>query len=65
MEGDSVMDMRGSGIYSYDVDINVSCPNEECDFDDLANVVVDDWKAYHFTCPKCDYEGELENDTPF
>lgn len=56
---------RGSGTLSYDIAIKVSCPNEKCDFDEVTDVRVDDWKKYWFDCPKCDFDDELKNDTPF
>lgn len=59
------MDMRGSGIYSYEVVIKVKCPNPACSFDDKADVFVDDWKNYYFDCPECEFDEELVKDTPF
>ena len=46
------MDMRGSGIYSYDEEITIEC---ECGSMD-GTQYVDDWKFVTITCSACGAE---------
>ena len=55
----------GSGFSTYTLWMKVSCPNSECEFEDLSDVLVDDWNEYWFVCPKCDYDDRLTHDVPF
>jgi len=55
----------GSGFSSYTFAMSVTCPNDKCEFDGLADVLVDDWKEYWFDCAECDYDDRLTDDVPF
>lgn len=59
------MSMMGSGFYSYTTAMWVSCPNDSCEFADLTDVFVDDYRDYWFKCDKCDFDDRIYNDEPF
>jgi hypothetical protein len=50
------MDMRGSGIYGYDTQINLICKVDTCDFDDEIDANVNDYGTISGNCPKCGKE---------
>lgn len=50
------MDMRGSGIYSYDEEIDIDC---ECG-STKGTQYVDDWKFVTVTCDACGEQVELD-----
>lgn len=58
--------MRGSGIYSSDVTLNATCPNEDCDFQDDLEMATNDWgNTAYGDCPKCDTEISIEIDDDY
>jgi hypothetical protein len=53
--------MMGSGIYSEEITLVVTCPNEKCDYNGEVELSTDDWKYNAYgECPKCD--GDIEVD---
>lgn len=50
--------MRGSGIFSDEIPVDVSCA-DDCDYEDRIDVMVDDWGVGHWTCPN-GHENEVD-----
>lgn len=50
------MDMRGSGIYGYNTQINLICDVDTCNFDDEIDAYVNDYGTISGACPKCGKE---------
>ena len=51
--------MRGSGIYSADFTMDVSC-QDECKWFGVGDVQVNDWGTGTWVCPECLTEHEIE-----
>jgi len=51
------MSMQGSGIYSFQVDYELTCDNCEATAEILANV--NDYGNLKATCPTCNHEHDL------